>query len=230
MILALSRADERKNISTLLEAYGESPKLQKIANVVIVAGNREDIREMDQGPQEVLKELLLLVDYYDLYGKVAIPKHHKPQQVPEIYRIAASLGGVFVNPALTEPFGLTLLEAAATGLPVVATENGGPVDIIGNCQNGVLVDPLDKADITAALLHLLRDAGEWQRLSDNGLRGVRQHYAWQAHAEAYLCRIRPLLGEPVPVPKNPVAAVRCSTTTGRFSPTWTRACWAIRLR
>jgi len=203
VILALSRADERKNISTLLEAYGESPKLQKIANLVIVAGNREDIRELDQGPQEVLKELLLLVDYYDLYGKVAIPKHHKPQQVPEIYRIAASLGGVFVNPALTEPFGLTLLEAAATGLPVVATENGGPVDIIGNCQNGVLVDPLDKADITAALLHLLRDAGEWQRLSENGLRGVRRHYAWQAHAEAYLCRIRPLLGEPVPVPKKP---------------------------
>ncbi len=60
--------------------------------------------------------------------------------------------GVFVNPALTEPFGLTLLEAAATGLPLVATENGGPVDIIGNCGNGLLVDPLDRQAIAAALL------------------------------------------------------------------------------
>jgi sucrose-phosphate synthase len=37
--------------------------------------------------------------------------------------------GVFINPALVEPFGLTLIEAAAHGLPMVATKNGGPVDI-----------------------------------------------------------------------------------------------------
>jgi sucrose-phosphate synthase len=202
-ILLLSRPDERKNIATVLEAYGESPKLQKVANLVVVAGNREDIRELDRGAQEVLKELLVLLDYYDLYGKVAIPKHHKPQDVPEIYRLASSLGGVFINPALTEPFGLTLLEAAASGLPVVATENGGPVDIIGNCHNGLLVDPLDKAAITGALLRLLRNAAEWQRFADNGLQGVRKHYSWPAHAEAYLSRIRPLLGQRSILPKKP---------------------------
>jgi len=192
-VLALSRPDERKNIVTLLEAYGESAKLQKVANLVIVAGNREDIREMDIGARSVLRELLLLIDFYDLYGKVAIPKHHKPQQVPEIYRLTASSGGVFINPALTEPFGLTLLEAAASGLPVVATENGGPTDIIGNCHNGLLVDPLDKNAITSALLHLLNDADDWKTYADNGIEGVRRHYAWPAHAEAYLSRIRPLL-------------------------------------
>ncbi|MGD8842863.1 MAG: HAD-IIB family hydrolase [Gammaproteobacteria bacterium] len=194
-VLALSRPDERKNIATLLEAYGESPKLQKIANLVIVAGNREDIREMDSGAQTVLKDLLLLVDYYDLYGKVAIPKHHQPQEVPDIYRLAALRGGLFINPALTEPFGLTLLEAAASGVPVVATENGGPVDIIGNCGNGLLVDPLDKDEITGALLRLLRDRSEWEKFARNGIQGVRRHYSWQAHAETYLSRIRPLLGE-----------------------------------
>jgi sucrose-phosphate synthase len=203
MILALSRPDERKNIATLLEAYGDSAKLQQVSNLVIVAGNRDDIREMDEGAQAVFKELLLLIDYYDLYGKVAVPKHHKSQQVPEIYRLAASLGGVFINPALTEPFGLTLLEAAATGLPVVATENGGPVDIIGNCHNGLLVDPLDKEAITTALLHLLRNAEEWKTLSDNGIQGVRKHYSWQAHASSYLERIRPLLVAPPPLPKKP---------------------------
>ncbi len=41
--------------------------------------------------------------------------------VPALYRLAAARGGVFVNPALNEPFGLTLLEAAACGLPVAAT-------------------------------------------------------------------------------------------------------------
>ena len=45
-----------------------------------------------------------------------------------------------MNPALTEPFGLTLIEAAACGLPVVATNDGGPIDILGRCRNGLLVD------------------------------------------------------------------------------------------
>jgi len=185
-ILALSRPDERKNILTLLEAYGESVELQKLANLVIIAGTREDIRELEIGAQNVLTNILLLIDTYNLYGKVAVPKQHRPEEVPSIYRLATASGGIFVNPALTEPFGLTILEAAASGLPVVATENGGPVDIIGNCHNGELIDPLDKGAIGDALLKLLNHSDYWARASRNGIEGVRQHYTWRAHSELYL--------------------------------------------
>ncbi len=205
MILALSRPDERKNIVTLVEAYGESPKLQQVANLVIVAGSREDIREMEAGPQSVLTEILLLIDFYDLYGRVAVPKHHRPDEVPDIYRLATVSRGVFVNPALTEPFGLTLLEAAASGLPTVATENGGPVDIIANCRNGLLVDPLDKEAITCALLKILHNPEQWREMSTNGLQGVRKHYSWPAHAQAYLDRVRPLLEQRERRPRAPLS-------------------------
>ncbi|WP_036250787.1 HAD family hydrolase [Methylobacter sp. BBA5.1] len=201
MILALSRPDVRKNITTLIEAYGECPALQQLANLVIVAGNRDDIREMDEGAQSVLTDILLLIDYYDLYGRIAIPKHHSQEEVPAIYRLAASSKGVFVNPALTEPFGLTLLEAAACGLPLVATENGGPVDIIGNCHNGLLIDPLDKQALAEALMTIISDRQQWQTFSENGLANVRQYYSWQAHAENYLNAIKPLLGQQMPLPK-----------------------------
>ncbi len=202
LIMALSRPDERKNILMLVEAYGESQALQQAANLLIIAGSRDDIRDMDSGAESVLTNLLLLIDSYDLYGRVAIPKSHRADEVPEIYRLVAAGGGVFINPALTEPFGLTLLEAAASGLPVVATENGGPVDIIGNCNNGVLVDPLDKDAITAALLTLLRDDKAWSLASQNGIRGVRRHYAWQAHTQSYLARIRTLPGKEQPIPRE----------------------------
>jgi sucrose-phosphate synthase len=124
--------------------------------------------------------------------------------VPEIYRIAACSGGIFVNPALTEPFGLTLIEAAATGLPIVATEDGGPRDITGNCDNGILIDPLDSDTITQALLTLLENPEKRQHLADNGLKGVRQHYSWDAHATRYLKTIRSLVDktevvEPIPL-------------------------------
>ncbi|MCB2262276.1 MAG: HAD-IIB family hydrolase [Candidatus Thiosymbion ectosymbiont of Robbea hypermnestra] len=208
LILALSRADTRKNNQTLLEAYGESKALQKIANLLIVAGNRDDIRDLDEGSQAVLTDLLIGIDAHDLYGHIALPKHLQQDQVAELYRLAAASDGVFVNPALTEPFGLTLLEAAASGLPLVATENGGPVDIIGNCDNGILVDPLDKAAIADALLQLLSDPERYRRLRDNGIAKVREHYSWQAHAERYLEHTKPLLKHHAPIPLAPNRGIR----------------------
>ena len=203
LILALSRADERKNLAALIEAFGESPALQDAANLLIVAGNRTDIRDLDSGPQSVLTDLLLVLDAYDLYGRVALPKHHRPEEVPQIYRMVAAGRGVFINPALTEPFGLTLLEAAATGLPLVATENGGPTDIIRNCQCGELIDPLDKAQMATALLKYLNSDSEWQRASANGIRRVRELYSWQTHASAYVEKISGLADRYTPLTSAP---------------------------
>ncbi len=193
IILALSRPDARKNLGTLLEVYGESAELQRAANLVIVAGTRDDVREMNSRPQEVLTDLLLTIDQYDLYGNVAYPKHHQLNDVPVLYRLASASGGVFINPALTEPFGLTLIEAAASRLPIVATEDGGPRDITANCNNGYLVDPLDKAAIGKALLKILSDTKTWQTLADNGLEGVRRHYSWQAHVDQYMEALHAIL-------------------------------------
>lgn len=209
LILALSRPDERKNILILIEAFGESKELQKVANLLIVAGSRDDIRDMESGAQSVLTNILLLIDNYNLYGRVAVPKTHQSDEVPAIYRLAATSSGVFINPALTEPFGLTLLEAAASGLPVVATENGGPVDIIANCNNGELVDPLDKSAITDALLKLLQNKKVWSQKAKNGIKGVRKHYSWQAHAKTYLKKVNEFPGKFTPLPsRRPTRAIR----------------------
>ncbi len=193
IIFALSRPDKRKNIGILIEAFGNSPELQSLANLVIIAGNRDDIDDLDEGAQEVFHHLLVSIDRYNLYGKVAMPKHHQRDQVSTMYRVAANSGGVFVNPALTEPFGLTLIEAAASGMPIVATEDGGPQDIIGNCQNGFLVDPLDSEAIADILKTLLKDKLLWRSYVTNGLVGVREHYSWKAHAKRYLDVIKPII-------------------------------------
>lgn len=98
IILALSRPDPRKNIVSLIEAYGESPSLQQVANLVVVAGNRNDIQDMESVSSTVLTEILLAIDKYDLYGKVAYPKHHGSEEVAALYRLAAACRGVFINP------------------------------------------------------------------------------------------------------------------------------------
>lgn len=193
MILTMARPDERKNLEMLVRVYGESERLQEVANLVMVMGTRDDLRQLPKAQQAIVNNVLHLVDRYDLYGKVAYPKHHTPQDVPELYRLATSKKGVFINPALTEPFGLTLLEAGATGLPIVATNDGGPRDIIANCRNGLLVDPLDPLAIEHALLRVLTEADSWQEWSESGIRGTREHYAWHNHAKRYLRDLHDIL-------------------------------------
>lgn len=82
----------------------------------LILGNRDDIEVMHQSSTAVLTTVLKLIDRYDLYGQVAYPKHHKQSDVPEIYRLAAKTKGVFINPALVEPFGLTLIEVCGNGI------------------------------------------------------------------------------------------------------------------
>ena len=215
IILALSRPDPRKNIASLIRAYGESKELQEVANLVIVAGNRDDVRKMDEGAQAVFAEIFVLIDYYDLYGKVALPKKHLSTEVPAIYRLAANSRGVFVNPALTEPFGLTLLEAAASGLPFIATENGGPVDIVKNCNAGRLVDPLDHKAMGDALKDIILSGNLWLDYSREGINNIKLKYSWKAHAKAYINAVAPL-AERNERPQYSPAIVRASRHADRL--------------
>ena len=187
LILALCRPDRRKNIGALIDAYGQSKQLQAIANLAVFAGIRKDIESMPDNEQRVLTDMLLAMDRYDLYGKMAIPKNHDSEyEVPELYRLAAASRGVFANTAFTELFGLTAIEASAAGLPFVVTENGGPQDIVENCRSGLLVDVNNQTALTDAMLKLLTDQQAWDEASTNGVNLVRQHYTWQRHCERYL--------------------------------------------
>ncbi|WP_145263522.1 HAD-IIB family hydrolase [Planctomycetes bacterium Pan216] len=199
MILAMARPDERKNLATLVRVFGESEELQEQANLVLVMGTRDDLNQLPREQHSVINGVLHLIDRYDLYGRVAYPKSHSPDDVPELYRLVASRRGVFINPALTEPFGLTLLEAGASGLPIVATNDGGPRDIIANCRNGILVDPMDDEAIKRALLRALTEPEQWDEWSANGISGTREHYSWTKHAKRYLRDINDIF-EHAPAP------------------------------
>ncbi|MEM0970508.1 MAG: glycosyltransferase, partial [Verrucomicrobiota bacterium] len=193
VILAIARADEKKNLKSLVRAYGQSPALRSQANLVLVAGNRDTIQGLNPGARRVWTELLQLIDDFNLYGHVAIPKHHQPDDIPEYYRHAAMRRGLFVNPALTEPFGLTLIEAAASGLPILATNDGGPQDIIANCQNGLLFDPTNVDELSRKLASALASPDQWDTWSRNGVLGVGKHYTWEGHVDRYLMESAELL-------------------------------------
>ncbi len=209
-VLAIARADERKNLVGLVRAFGANSWLRKHSNLVIIGGNRDTIDQLSSGGRKVWLELLRSIDDHDLHGICAIPKKHSASDVAELYRWAAVRKGVFVNPAFTEPFGLTLLEAAAAGLPVVATNDGGPRDILANCRNGELVDPLKPAEIGTAIENILRFPERQAELAKNGSEEVRQHYSWDKHVDTYLSEVFSILpAARLPQPGSRIQLAHC---------------------
>ncbi|MGX7703216.1 HAD-IIB family hydrolase [Methylobacterium sp. Gmos1] len=207
VLLALARPVARKNLAALVRAYGESPGLQARANLVLVAGTREDIDALDGDMAATMRDLLVLIDRHDLYGRVAYPKTHRPEDVPALYAHARVRGGLFVNPALNEPFGLTLLEASAAGLPLVATDSGGPNDIVETCGNGLLVDPRDPGAIAAACTRILDDPAFYAACVAGGARAAAA-YDWDRHAARYHALLR-ALRTPVPPLRAPRQLLIC---------------------
>ncbi|KAM0832204.1 hypothetical protein ACQ4PT_065044 [Festuca glaucescens] len=188
LILAVARPYPEKNITTLVKAFGECRPLRELANLTLIMGNREAISKMSNMSAAVLTSVLTLIDEYDLYGQVAYPKHHKHSEVLDIYRLAARTKGAFVNVAYFEQFGVTLIEAAMHGLPVIATKNGAPVEIHQVLSNGLLVDPHDQNAIADALYKLLSEKQLWSRCRENGLKNIHQ-FSWPEHCKNYLSRI-----------------------------------------
>ncbi|MDL9978274.1 glycosyltransferase family 4 protein [Microbacterium sp. ASV49] len=89
-----------------------------------------------------------------------------------------------VVPSRVEAFGITVLEGWRAGIPVIATSNGGPADLIDEGRNGLLARPDTPADIVRALGAVLSDRDLAASLGNEGRRSVRG-FTWKATAEAY---------------------------------------------
>jgi glycosyltransferase involved in cell wall biosynthesis len=98
--------------------------------------------------------------------------------------LALGLNGVavLVAPSVNEPFGQVYLEAMASGLPVIATQSGGPLTIVNvehGQPSGWLVPPDDEQALADALVEAVNDAGERARRAANAYQQVRERFAWQ---------------------------------------------------
>ena len=77
------------------------------------------------------------------------------------------------------------MQAAAHGVPTVATKNGGPVDIMSTLHHGLLVDPNSSKEIADALVKILTEPKEWEEMSQNGTKNIMA-YSWPSHCKQVL--------------------------------------------
>lgn len=187
-IFAMSRLDKVKNVTGLVEWYGHNEALKDAANLVIVAGHTEKKKSSDSEERQQIERMYKLIDQYELDGHIRwIGTRLDKNLSGELYRYLADMRGVFVQPALFEAFGLTVIEAMVSGLPTFATRFGGPMEIIQHNRNGFHIDPNNGKRVSAMLLNFIKkfskDEKHWLDISHAGIKRVEEHYTWKNYAQ-----------------------------------------------
>lgn len=162
LILTVGTLQPRKNHLTLIRACG---MLSEKATLVIAGGT-------GWGYETVRAE----VERLGLTGLVIFIGFVDDADLLALYRLAT----VFAYPSLYEGFGLPVLEAMASGVPVVASNVSSLPEVVG--EAGLLVEPLDVDALAAALDRLLGDESLRRDLSAEGIARASQ-FTWARAAE-----------------------------------------------
>lgn len=169
VVLFVGRLAEKKGVAYLIEA------MQWIEGKLVVVGDGPLKEELVRQARQLLPE-----------DKVLFMGAKSHEELPEIYASA----DVFAAPSVTakdkdkEGFGLVILEAMASGLPVAAFASGGITEIIRHEENGLLAREKDSAELACQINRLLNDGELRSRIIRNTEATVRQ-YDYEAVGERY---------------------------------------------
>ncbi|KAK9117991.1 hypothetical protein Scep_016084 [Stephania cephalantha] len=191
IIFSMARLDTVKNITGLVEWYGKNRKLRNLVNLVVVAGFFDPAKSKDREEIAEIKKMHSLIDKYQLHGQIRwIAAQNDRVRNGELYRCIADTKGAFVQPALYEAFGLTVIEAMNCGLPTFATNQGGPAEIIIDGVSGLHIDPNNGDEssnkIAAFFDKCKEDPDHWNRMSTAGLKRIYECYTWKIYANKVL--------------------------------------------
>ena len=182
-ILFLGRLEHRKGLKYLLEAY--KTVKQEIPNSrLIVVGSGTRLRK---GYEKFVEQNHLAdVEFVGYISEEDKPRYFK---TADIY-CAPSTGH--------ESQGIVLLEAMASGTPIVASNLEGYAGVVTHGQEGLLVPPKDSAELAKALVFLLKDKSLRQQMGAKG-RLNAENYSWERIAKRVCDYYLKVLGGAVPV-------------------------------
>lgn len=161
-ILFIGRLVYRKGLHVLIEAFSRIAD-NRDATLYVAGGGYMEI------PSKILAKAYGVDDKVKFLG--VVPESEKPK----IYGKAK----IVVVPSLfNESFGITALEAMASGRPLIATKVGGLEELVKHGKTGILVNPGSPDELADAIEMLLDDKNLRSRLGENARREAELEYSW----------------------------------------------------
>ena len=157
-IAVVARLSPEKDIASLVHAVKILEREAAFSHLDVIGDGRE---------RESLESLVTTLGLSD-----RVHFHGIRDDIPAVLANAS----IFVLPSLTEGISLTLLEAMAAGLPVVACKVGGNPEVVQDGESGFLVPPGDPSALAGAILKLYQDSQLAAKLGQAGRRRVEQHF------------------------------------------------------
>lgn len=195
LLFTMARLDRIKNLTGLVSWFAQSPELRERAQLVVVGGYVDANQSKDEEERSQIGMMHGLFEEHGLDEQVRwIGMHMEKSVSGELYRYVADRRGAFVQPALFEAFGLTVVEAMSSGLPVFATKYGGPSEIIVDGESGFHIDP-NHGELASAMMadffaRCEEDDSVWLEVSRKGLERIDTLYNWKRYADRLMTLAR----------------------------------------
>lgn len=182
------RDSDRLTLITVCRFVGRKgiPYLIRAMPAIVAANPKVRLRIVGDGERR--EEWETLVREIGMERSIEFTGHKPHEQLAALLRESH----IFVLPSLYEGMSNTLLEAIASGLPVIVTDTGGTRELVD--QNGIVVAQRDPDDIARAVLEI---AGCDTRRMDMGARSctIARHYSWENVARQYIELYRKIIAE-----------------------------------
>lgn len=162
-ILFVGRLHERKGVDRLLEAFSDVIKVMPDTKLRIV-GRGEKEKDLRRLAKE--KNITQAVEFTGFIEEEDLPRQYKESSL-------------FVLPSRYEGFGIVLLEAMASGLPVLCFETGAAKEIVRDGWNGYIVNEKNLAD---RIISVIKDRNLMERMGRNAREYVKKNFSWQKAA------------------------------------------------
>lgn len=142
-----------------------------------------------EGPE--LETIKLQVDKLNLKNKIKLlgPKNHKDTMA------ILKASDIFINPSYTEGLPTTVLEAAAYGKAIIATDVGGTSQIIAHNKNGYLIKPKCITNLKKHLIDLITNPAKIKLFGQEAKNHIKQKFSWKKSIQKYEKEIKKLLIE-----------------------------------
>lgn len=188
VLLYVGRISPEKGIHDLVDAFGEVLRTHGEATLLIVGPDAPTPREFLIGLSDDPVVRSLDTFYKEDYatslrrraervagGRIRFVGTVPHEDLPALYRKA----DILVNPSLSEAFGMSIVEASACGVPVVACNTGGMPETMRDGETGALAGRGDVEGLARAILKLLGDEDLRRSLGRRGAEWVSQKFDWE---------------------------------------------------